>query len=601
MKAMTAAAVLLLGAVLPAAAQQPQAEPTPPDVPVRRNVFTNQMGYLTNGAKWFVVEGLGEGAPETFSLIDVGKGRELSGKLRRVSGDFGTYHVGEFSKCNKPGKYQIWVGLSGKTLSIASHIFRIAHDINDDVVAKSLEFFAVQRCGPSKTGYNGPCHLDDAKRTDNGKSVDLVGGWHNSSGLNKWVAPSVASMPGLLNTAVLMDDAGLRSRIYEEVRWGNLYLHKLQDPAGYIYSAGVGGDRAGPLYANRWTDNIPGNKDDRQTNLRGSNLANQHVFIWTQAMVAHAYGDVDPDYAALGLDKARRCFQWVIDTAAKRGNRYAYYDTGSGISAGLQMFRATKEEKYKQYALDMAERFVAFQEQEWIGNQKQVRGFFYENSERKNGVFLGLIDPLSLIAFCEIIEALPKHPKNQSWRQALEMHVRDCTQVMAARNAFGLVPRGVHLRKPTKPSQYSTGRVPVDRKVGDLGYRYFATTSGGARSSYRAGLAVALFKAARLLDRPECAAIAQRQLDWLFGANPFGISLVIGFGHVPTPEYVFTGFQPRTPWLPGTPLQGIFADEYDRPDMMPGHYVSSEPWIIHNAFLMWALAEAKVYNNTCVQ
>jgi len=594
MKTVTIAAGLLVGVALPTAGQPPQAEPVPPDVPVRRNVFLNQTGYLTNSAKWFVVEGLEENAPGTFALVNVDEGRVLAGKLQRVSGDFGAYHVGDFSKCTQPGEYQLWVRLPGKTLSIASYNFRIADDINDDLISKGLDFFTVQRCGPSTTGYNGPCHLDDAIRKDNGKRIDLVGGWHNSSDLLKWSGPTVSSVPGLLNVAALTKDAKLKKRVFEEVKWGNLYLHKMQDPAGYVYSCGVGGDPV--REGNHWTDNIPGTADDRKADTKVASIGEQHTFIWAQALVAEVCGGLDPDYASLCLGRARRCLQWVIDGAEKRGNWYGYYDTGTGIAAGLHMFQATKEEKFKEYAVKMADRFTTLQERQWIGNQKQVRGFFYSNSERKNGVCVGLLDPFSLIALCEIIDALPDHPKAKSWRQALEMHVRDYVQAAASRNAFGLVPRGMHLQRPTKPSRYGTGGIPCDRKLGDLGYRYFAGVSGGARNSYRAGLAVALFKTARLFDKPDWAALAQRQLDWIYGANPFGMCLVVGAGHAVPPEYVFTGFQPRTPEIPGAVLQGIFGDQYDRPDMMPGHFVSSEYWIIHNAFLVWGLAEAKAYH-----
>ena len=119
-----------------------------------------------------------------------------------------------------------------------------------------------------------------------------------------------------------------------------------------------------------------------------------------------------------------------------------------------------------------------------------------------------------------------------------------------------------------------------------------------SRCAYRAGLAVALFKAVRRFERPEWAVLAQRQLDWILGANPFGMSFMVGVGHVHPPEYIFTGFQPRTPVIPGATMQGVYADRYDRPDLMPGAYVSCEYWTLHCSFLIWGLAEAKAYEET---
>lgn len=61
------------------------------------------------------------------------------------------------------------------------------------------------------------------------------------------------------------------------------------------------------------------------------------------------------------------------------------------------------------------------------------------------------------------------------------------------------------------------------------------------------------------------------------------------------PEYIYTGFLPRTPWLAGATLQGVFGDPYDRPDLLPGHFLSAEFWTVHASFLIWGLAEAKAY------
>jgi len=598
MKVLVRIGLVVMGTVLQSFAQEKEEELMVADVPVRRNVLVNQAGYLPQGAKYFVVEGLGEGAPGTFRLVNVDvqspKSVVHSGELRRVPGDFGAYHVGDFSQWTAPGKYVIWVKTPGPA-SFSSYTFRIGKDVYDDAISKGVHFHAVQRCGPSSTGYNAPCHLDDAIREDNNKFLDLVGGWHNSTDLLKWSRASLLSMHGLLNVAALTRDAKLRARIFEEIRWGNLFFHKLQDPTGYVYSHGVGGGR--PQEGNHWTDNIRGTKDDRRAVTHVADMAQHHAFIWAQALVPQVYGDLDPDYAKVCLDRARRCFEWL--TQSKQAED-TYASVGIGISAGVQMFRTTKKEKYKQYAVGMAERFMGLQEKEWVGNQREVRGFFYSDSGRKIGVnHIQVPDPLALIAFCELLDAFPDDAKAQSWRQALEMHCRDYVQVMASRNAFGLAPKGMRLAEAKKPDRFGSGGIPRNRKIGDLGFRYFPGGGAGhaARNCYRAGLAVALFKAARLLERPEWAALAQRQLDWVLGANPFGVSFMVDVGHVNPPEYVYTGFQPRTPWIPGATMQGVMGDQYDRPDLMPGHFTSSEFWTVHTSFLIWGLAEAKAYYN----
>lgn len=583
-----------LGFALQTFAQQPQAKELVADVPVRRSVLVNQAGYPAHGAKRFVVEGLETNAPGTFwvEIADLvytnkaKKARVFDGKLQRVSGDFGSYHVGDLSALTAPGRYFVSVRTSGGS-PFCSYAFRVADDVYDDAIRKGVSSFAVQRCGPSKTGYNAPCHLDDAIRADNGQYLDLVGGWHNSTDLLKWSSPSLASMQGLLNVARLTRDAKLKTAILDEVRWGNLYFHKLQDAAGYVYHHGIGGDPV--REGNHWTDNTRGTPDDRRAVCNVASLADQHVFIWAQALVAETFGARDPRYARLCLTRARRCFDWIKGNDDIRARSTDYDSIGAGIGAGLHMFRATGEAGYRDYAVEMAGRFVRLQETDWIGGQREVRGFFYENSSRKWGVIVDTSNPLALIALCEICEALPDHSQTPVWRQALEMHGRDYVQVMAARNAFAQVPRWMRAQELKEPFRYGSGGIPQNRRIGELAYRYFVWS---ARNSAIGGLSVALFKAARLLNRPEWAVIAQRQLDWVLGANPFNASFMVGVGHVNPPEYIYNGFQPRTPWMPGMVMQGVVGDSFDRPDLMPGAHISGEYWIIHTSFVIWGMAES---------
>ena len=118
-------------------------------------------------------------------------------------------------------------------------------------------YFALQRCGPSTTGYMTPCHCDDAVRLDNGKHQDTTGGWHDASDLRKWVGATIHGMIGLVQVYDLTADESLRRRIVEELRWGNRYFLNMQEPAGYVMSH-VGGDALRHGDENRWTDNIVG-------------------------------------------------------------------------------------------------------------------------------------------------------------------------------------------------------------------------------------------------------------------------------------------------------------------------------------------------------
>jgi hypothetical protein len=113
-----------------------------------------------------------------------------------------------------------------------------------------------------------------------------------------------------------------------------------------------------------------------------------------------------------------------------------------------------------------------------------------------------------------------------------------------------------------------------------------------------AGTGVALVKAARILGNHGLAALAQRQLDWVLGANPFGVSFMVGIGHAHPPEYIFTGFQPRTPRILGAVMCGITGDETDRPDLHPGSWHTCEYWTPMLAHLIWLMKELEQYAGT---
>jgi hypothetical protein len=170
-----------------------------------------------------------------------------------VDGDFGKHLVGDFSTVRQPGTYYVEAGHA------RSFPFRIDPHACDNAIELIVGYFALQRCGPSTTGYMTPCHCDDAVRMDNGKHQDTTGGWHDASDLRKWVGATIHGMIGLSYVYELTPSASLRAQILEELRWGNRYFLKMQEPAGYVMSH-VGGDAVKHGDGNRWTDNRVGDE-----------------------------------------------------------------------------------------------------------------------------------------------------------------------------------------------------------------------------------------------------------------------------------------------------------------------------------------------------
>ena len=205
----------------------------------RLNIFINQVGYLTRGTKKFVVESNIDPLQPAFYIRNTVSGtRSFQGKLEETNGDFGRYWTGDFTEFCTPGTYVIDVHIDthqGYQSGRSSEIITIKDDVYQTLLTKGLECFALQRCGPSTTGYHAPCHLDDGVRADNGQFLDVVGGWHDASDLLKW-SYTISGLLGLLEIAENSPSPQMMARIYEEVKWGNLYFQKLQDPQGYFLS-----------------------------------------------------------------------------------------------------------------------------------------------------------------------------------------------------------------------------------------------------------------------------------------------------------------------------------------------------------------------------
>jgi hypothetical protein len=103
---------------------------------------------------------------------------------------------------------------------------------------------------------------------------------------------------------------------------------------------------------------------------------------------------------------------------------------------------------------------------------------------------------------------------------------------------------------------------------------------------------VGLFKAARLLKDPGLAVIAQRQLDWILGVNPFNSSTVIGVGRNNPAHYdVSYWFNPGTPVIPGAVMNGIGGTSNDMPDQKPGEWETCEYWTPMVCYTMWLMSE----------
>ncbi|MBS0000820.1 MAG: glycoside hydrolase family 9 protein [Cyclobacteriaceae bacterium] len=555
------------------------------------DILVNQAGYHPGSGKICVVKGESGG---DFEVIHTESNEVVfTGQFKPSPGDFGNYLTGDFTAVIQQGHYYI------KSDTLRSWPFEISVTVYQDPINQIVNYFSKQRCGASTTGYLTPCHTDDGIRMDNGRHQDVSGGWHDASDLRKWVSATIYGMVGL-GKAYELQDRIFRDEILEELKWGNLYFLKMQEPEGYVMNY-VGGDVKKHSDSNRWTDNevgeeggelafvkpdagrstadmlLFGRNDDRVIRTDQLDIGGQYNFVSSEALMARITASTDSAYSEKCLEAAIRCYDWCGRTD-KELNPLV---TGAAIQASLELFKTTGEKKYKEDAVSMASRLEELQ----AGEQANAAGGFFFTTAARNEPYKNISRGcLEFISLCDLVEAFPWHEKADTWKDMIRNYANHYLLYMSQKNSFGIVPFGLY-----------TGKDPGgSRKTGKYWYRYFMQPELDWWVGVNANLAsagVGLKKASCILNDPGLLTAAQRQLDWIIGVNPFNSSTLIGVGYNHPEHFPGSTFYPLTPVISGAVMNGLGGDQHDQPVIGTGNWQISEYWTPMVAYTLWLMAE----------
>lgn len=558
------------------------------------DLWVNQEGFVPEASKEVVTRGL---TSKKFEVINTMTQEVVfTGSFNPEKGDFGDYSRGNFSALKKEGEYYI------KSDTLRSYPFQVSSKVYLPAMDLIVGYFSLQRCGASGTGYLTPCHLDDGIRMDNGKHQDVSGGWHDASDLRKWVGATIYGMIGLGKAYELYELHDKKSpelvKLLDELRWGNLYFMKMQEPQGYIMNF-VGGDVKKHSDSNRWTDNeigpeggelayvkpapgrgdmlIFGRNDDRVIRTDPAEMTAQYNFVTSEAIMARITKKTDPAYSQKCLEAAVKCFGWCTENS-----RVLSAGTiGSAIQAATEMYKTTKDVKYRDFAVQQVSDLKKLQVK-----GDEIGGFFLTSSkdnEPYKNISRGCLE---FISVCDLVKTFPGHPDVPSWKKIISDYANQYLSFFAHRNSFGIIPFGL----------FSKENPGGDRRVGAYWYRYFMHPELSWWVGINANIAsagVGLMKAAEALNDPKLSAMAQKQLDWIIGANPFNSSTIVTVGYN-NPVLMAGGseFRPATPLIPGAVMNGLGGDKDDQPYLITkSNYQQSEYWTPMVAYTLWLMAE----------
>lgn len=354
-------AVTALGPTAAAlAAQQGPSRPDPVEEMVagsEPSIAVCHVGFRPEARKRVIVRNQ---SLRSYLMYDIGSGPSfrVERPLLQVPSDFGPALMGDFSEIIRKGLYQI---RAGEELSPP---FFIRSDAWRRFFPVVVSYHRAQRCGVAAPNVHGVCHLDDARRRDDGAHVDTVGGWHDAGDLRKWMDATMMNAFGLLAIARHLGPgwdlagSGLKP-LEEELRWGNSYFLKMQDADGRVWAdvaGGVNGDNSD----NHWTDNIVGTADDCYLNPAKPGLI-QAMFTAMQSMYAQQFRAVDSDYSSQCLAAARKC--WNANSHAGETAELAWWTL-----AALEMHHATGDPTMRQNAEELANAVTGLQQTPVVGN-----------------------------------------------------------------------------------------------------------------------------------------------------------------------------------------------------------------------------------------
>lgn len=536
----------------------------------------NHVGFTPAVAKHCLVMGTGT---KIFEVLDTAN--EITvyrGAMEPAPGDLGSYTQGRFDDLVASGEYRIRID------SRESGSFRIGSDVYQDALQKGLGYFAHQRCGDSGTGYNTPCHLDSGVRDDNGQHQDVTGGWHDATDVRKWVNATLYGMIGLLGVADCAQDDVELERIIDELRWGNTYFLKMQEPDGYVLHGVADQTR------HRWTDNRPGTEDDLPVLTTPAPLTAQYLFVASQAGMMRLTGNKDPDYAARCRRAAEACLDWC------EGRPRTAIELGSAVWAYAEMYRTTGQNRFEVRAVGYAQQLLSLQVKRSPDTRATISGYFLRETGSEEPSRDPIHGQIPLIGLCRLVQHLSGHAEEPVWRSAIEAYCTFCLATMADRSAFGIVPFGLFREDHGG-----------DRRVGDVWYRWFMNLDARRVASgvpwwvgMNANLAsagVGLVQASNLLSDPELMRLAQRQLDWIVGVNPFNASTIMDVGRNQAPIYANSALsEAPVPLIPGAVMNGIGGTRDDRPSLnrgpgdAPDKWQTCEYWTPMVGYTLWLMA-----------
>lgn len=309
----------------------------------------NQAGYLPQDIKVAVFISLDQNSVSDFSVFEATTNNEVlkaTGKITGASqwGMQSAFRL-DFSSIEKQGEYYI------VSNGVKSPLFKISASAYDGLADFLLEYMRQQRCGDNP--YTGElCHQHDGFIVDHptrtGEKVDVRGGWHDATDYLQYTTTSATSMYHMMfaweqtkDKSVFKDKFDAAGRpgangipdILDEIRWGLEWLVKMnpedkvmfnqiaddRDHAGFrlpqndTVNYGWGPGKGRPVYFVTGEPQTIGSHINRTTGVAST----AGKFSSSFALGAQIFNELDPQFASVMREKSIQAYEFAVE---KPGN-----------------------------------------------------------------------------------------------------------------------------------------------------------------------------------------------------------------------------------------------------------------------------------------
>jgi hypothetical protein len=477
-----------------------------------------------------------------FHLVNRETGRAvLSKPIRMAESQIGRFQLLDFSEVREPGTYFLRAG--GRT----TRPFRIGDDVWKSSIWKAINFFYAERCGFAIPGVHDICHRDWLL-VHGDKKLIVNGGWHDAGDLSQSFGNTAEAAYAMFSLAERLEARGedrqLSKRILEEAAWGLDWVLKTSFGDGF---------RATFSTMDRWTNGILGDPDDMVAPA-GNSAAGNFMAAATEAIGARVLRGHDPMIARHSLQKAEQDWGFAVAGMTGAGTRRGAASelAGHAILAGLELWQTTGDRQYADQAIEWAQLVLNSQQREFLpGLTYPLAGFFYTGPDKQQ--MLRYSHPsheaAPVVALVRLCELFPHHPAWMKWYSGVVLYSEYFQKAMAAFTApYGMLANSVFQDDEyLKAGGVGRGMTPESFraqvlngvKVGPRHYVRLFPVWFEFRGNHGTVLTQTkgLSAAAHLRGNFELSGLAQQQLQWVMGRNPFVQSTMWGEGYDYAPQY----------------------------------------------------------------